>query len=359
MKSIKLPFIFLFILLYSCGGGEEKQETQTQTNSSQNEITEDESPQTDKKAPPVKEKEDTKATKMQAVIQDYCQFFNEKEFYAVSDLFTPKVEQWITLKNIKNSTIGEEAAKFLGTKLNVHYRPDFIKMKREGQTAYLPIAMSWEGYFAEVEAEIKFDEDFKITSYRENKILKTKGNIAGGGTFASLLAKFPPVDDVSKLSNTDVGENSPQVNLKDLQYLFKVMDSDIFYASGISTFHPAGSYQSGGYTLLVLKELTEEDMAPAGPPTNAYLFIFDKEGKLTYSKNIGFNYPGAAMARSYTEAAFKESGKDLIVEITDAYSSYYEDLNEGQIIKHRLNKQGKLEKMGVQTFSRTFMEGAN
>lgn len=356
MKSIKLPFIFLLILLYSCGGGEEKQETQTQTNSSQNEITEDESPQTDKKAPPVKEKEDTKATKMQAVIQDYCQFFNEKEFYAVSDLFTPKVEQWITLKNIKNTDIGDEASRFLGTKLNVHYRPDFVKMRREGQTAYLPIAMSWEGYFAEVEAEIKFDEDFKITSYRENKILKTKGNIAGGGAFPSLLAKFPPVDNLNILSYTNLGENSPQVSLKDLQYLFKVMDSDIFYASGISTFHPAGSYQSGDYTLLVVRELTEEDMSPAGPPTNSYLFIFDKVGKLTYKRNIGFNYPGAAMSRSYTETVFEESGKDLIAEITEGHSSYYEDINEGQIIKYRLNKQGKLEKIGVQTFSKTFFD---
>lgn len=357
MKKLLL-ITCLAVLFSACGGS--KQDTLTDEAKKANEESQnqpnDNAEGKQNTTAPAKEDKDPTATKMKAVIHQYCKYFNEGEYEAVSELFTDQVALWITAKNIKNTAVGKEAERFLSTKEEVYYRPDFERMKREGQTATVPIAMRWEGYFAEVEAEIKFDENFKINSYRESKILKKKGNIAGTGSFKTLLQKFPPVKEVSQLSGVFADSQSPIKNLKDLTYLFSNVGVDMFMStSGESMFYARGSYQIDDFQVLVLSE-EGKDPAPTGPPTATYLFVFDEAGKLVYQRQIGFNYPGAAMSRDYTDTSFSLEEENLTLEITEAYTSYYENLHEGTVTKYVLNAKGRLQKTGARSFSEPFME---
>ncbi len=347
------------ILLNACGGSSDNAtENTTKTNETTQPSTDENENAQNKPSPTLQKQEDKDptATKMKEVIHQYCKYFNEGEYEAVSELFTDQVALWITAKNIKNTAVGKEASRFLSSKEDVYYRPDFERMQREGQTAKVPIAMRWEGYFAEVEAEIKFDEDFKINSYKESKILKKKGNIAGTGSFKNLVQKFPPVKEVSQLSGV-FGETQNEIkNLNELGYLFSNVSTEMFMStSGESVFYPKGSYQVDNFKVLVLVEESKE-LAPAGPPTANYLFVFDENDKLLYQRQIGFNYPGAAMARTYTDTNFSLEENNLTLEITEAYTSYYENLHEGTVTKYVLNAKGRLQKAGERTFSEPFME---
>lgn len=170
------PFIMAFALLAilsSCGGGNKSNQTKDSSSTNTSEQTESsgESGLSDEQVSRGNNEEEQKITE---VIQTYCDYFNQASYKQIEVLFATNVQQYISMKNTKAATIATEAARFLTTKKNVDYFADFNELKVNGKTAIVPLNIQWSGYATRVLTEIKFNDAYKIVSFKEIKVLKQK-----------------------------------------------------------------------------------------------------------------------------------------------------------------------------------------
>lgn len=112
--------------------------------------------------------------KMSAVIQEYCDKFNQGSYREVKTLFAANVKQYITMKNTKPDAIAKSVNQFLTKKKFVDYFAEMDALKVEGKTANVPLNIKWTGYETRVLTEFEFDDAYKIVSLKEAKILKQK-----------------------------------------------------------------------------------------------------------------------------------------------------------------------------------------
>jgi len=94
--------------------------------------------------------------------KQYYQFLNQGHYSQIKRLFTSDVQQWLGLKNISKEKVGREAARFLNTKKNVRYQPDFSSAKINLRTLSIPVELSWNQYSATVKAYFVFNKNFEI-----------------------------------------------------------------------------------------------------------------------------------------------------------------------------------------------------
>jgi len=99
--------------------------------------------------------------------KQYYQFLNQRYYGQIKRLFVNQVQQWLSLKNISKEKVGLETTRFLSTKKNVQYQPDFTQAHINGNTLKVPVKLGWNDYKAEVMAHFTFNTDFKITHLLE------------------------------------------------------------------------------------------------------------------------------------------------------------------------------------------------
>lgn len=130
------------------------------------------------------------------VLEGLFQKFNEKDYFALKDYFTPDVDQFITLKNIRAEEVTKTSQIFFKNKNKIAYKADFSRMESKTTDAYhivtVPLEMSWTendaiefnqkgtylGRHVEVILELLIDEDYKIASYIEKEVIIPKYKLA-------------------------------------------------------------------------------------------------------------------------------------------------------------------------------------
>jgi hypothetical protein len=105
------------------------------------------------------------------VIKEYCNKLNSFGFMKIKPLFADNVKQYIGMKNTTNEAIAKEVNRFLSTKRFIDYYAEIDQLKMNGKTASVPMNISWAGYQTRLLAEIEFDDNYKIVSYKEAKAL--------------------------------------------------------------------------------------------------------------------------------------------------------------------------------------------
>lgn len=109
--------------------------------------------------------------KIKATLQDYCEkLSNEAYEAAIRDNFSPKVGQYIGMRQVTPDQIATEVDRFLSQKKQVRYQVDLDQLKVTGYLATVPLSFSWEGYYAKVLLELSFDANYKIAFYKEAKV---------------------------------------------------------------------------------------------------------------------------------------------------------------------------------------------
>lgn len=109
----------------------------------------------------------TKAGQMRKKAKQYYECLNEGHYKLVSVYFSPKTTQWLGLKNVSNDKVGQEAHRFLSTKKNVFYKPDFSATKINGNQLTIPVSLGWNDYKAKVTAHFTFNNRYEITHFQE------------------------------------------------------------------------------------------------------------------------------------------------------------------------------------------------
>lgn len=117
----------------------------------------------------------TDLDQMMGTIKHYFNSLNQGKYQEASQNFAPKVKQWITIKNTTPQAIASEAQRFLSIKQGVKYTPDFkgifADLSKENKVR-LAVRQQWVNYDTTLEVWLEFDENFKIKSHKEGKILK-------------------------------------------------------------------------------------------------------------------------------------------------------------------------------------------
>lgn len=182
--------------------------------------------------------EEKHTQKIKSIIDQYCQYLNNKQYLDIEQLFANQVDQYITMKNTTAKHIAEEANRFLSTKLNVHYSEGYDEFIIEGNRVIVPMSISWKGYQTKVLAEIRLNHQYKIISYKELKVLPHSGN----SQIKINTIQYPQegcvkVDIITDAPNEAIKQT---VNQKVMEFLF------------------AKDYQEKGYTMNNLQELVEK-----------------------------------------------------------------------------------------------------
>jgi hypothetical protein len=159
-----LLLLLFFLSFQSCN--QEAASSDTKATKEQKEVQADEKKDKPKISTSLKGKLDA--------IMRYCEYFNEMKYREISELFAPKVDQFITVKDLTNEAVGKMAFDFLIKKNYVDYTAHVDEAKEEGDAIRLPIEIRWEGYHAKVLTEFKFNQDYKISSLKELKILEKR-----------------------------------------------------------------------------------------------------------------------------------------------------------------------------------------
>jgi len=108
------------------------------------------------------------------IMRQYCQSISEKDYKKLESLFADSVSQYLYLKNTTKEQIAAEMKGFYSAKKNIRYTADYSNMVIRNYTLNIPITTTWEGYQAEKEAEITFDQAFNILSFKDKPLIKTK-----------------------------------------------------------------------------------------------------------------------------------------------------------------------------------------
>ncbi len=166
----------LMVSMASCGGGkkansgENKDSSSTTASGSNAAEGSSESSQSGDQS----EGGSTTDPKITEVIQTYCGLFSASRYKEIKSLFANNVKQYIGMKNTTGEALANEADRFLSGKKFVTYFPDLDELKVNGKTATVPINIEWAGYQTRVATEIEFDDDYKIVSLKEAKVLSQK-----------------------------------------------------------------------------------------------------------------------------------------------------------------------------------------
>ncbi|OJJ18674.1 hypothetical protein BKI52_24000 [marine bacterium AO1-C] len=163
MKTLTY-WILWALIVTSC----QSKNDQTKNNQSQNQSTQKKEVEEDEQPEYVKA---ITQDKMKATLRDYCEKLNNEAYEAaIRDNFSPKVGQYIGMRNVTPAQIAAEVNRFLSTKKQVNYQVDLDKLKVKGYLAKVPLSFSWRGYYAKVLLELSFDANYKIAFYKEAKV---------------------------------------------------------------------------------------------------------------------------------------------------------------------------------------------
>lgn len=168
-----LAFAFVAILS-NCGGGNKSNQTKGLSDTTNTEEQSKSSGELGLSDEQVSGGNSEKEQKITEVIQTYCNYFNQAKYKQIEALFATDVQQYINLKNTKATTIAIEAERFLTTKKNVDYFADFNELRVNGKTAVVPLNIQWSGYATRVLTEIKFNDAYRIVSFKETKVLRQR-----------------------------------------------------------------------------------------------------------------------------------------------------------------------------------------
>lgn len=164
----------LLMGLASCGGGgKSKNADSTDTSASKNNSTSNSSNNEGEQSSESSDNSGNSAADPKAAqaIQDYCNKLNSYAYTEIKNLFANNVKQYIGMKNTTNEAVAKEINRFLPTKGFIDYYAEVDQLKMNGKTASVPMNINWEGYQARVLAEVEFDDNYKIVSYKEAKAL--------------------------------------------------------------------------------------------------------------------------------------------------------------------------------------------
>lgn len=112
-------------------------------------------------------KEITPLTQYCNIVRAYYQQLSKQNYKAAANYFSPQVSQWLGLKNVTKEKVGNEAHRFLSSKKQVFYYPDFTQAKIKNKTLTVPVKLGWNNYRTEVVAYFTFNKKFEITHLKE------------------------------------------------------------------------------------------------------------------------------------------------------------------------------------------------
>lgn len=113
-------------------------------------------------------KEMTRVMRYHNVVREYYECLSRQAYKSIVPYFAAYVSQWLGLKQLSRDKIGQEAHRFLKSKKNVFYHPDFSQAKIDRNTLKVPVELGWDDYQTKVMAYFTFDGYFKIKQLLEN-----------------------------------------------------------------------------------------------------------------------------------------------------------------------------------------------
>lgn len=163
----------LLVGLASCGGGGKSKNADSTNTAKNNSVNnkQNEGEQSSESSGSNEGSNSEASQKAAEVMKDYCNKLNTFGFLSIKTLFADNVKQYIGMKNTTNEAIAKEVNRFLSTKQFIDYYAELDQLKMNGKTASVPMNISWTGYQTRLLAEIEFDDNYKIVSYKEAKAL--------------------------------------------------------------------------------------------------------------------------------------------------------------------------------------------